>query len=152
MTPLSNNDEKYAANAYIEACKSQMAMQHGCIAVRSGKIIAKGHNKCRTYSKDGLIYNSCSCHAEIDVLRKCKKLNITNKLNLYIVRRSIDDCYTQSSPCLDCFETMKKFDIKYIVFSTITGELYKCSFDKFRSTHETSGRKAILENRVKLVA
>ena len=35
----STSDEKYAANAYEVASKSDMAMQLGCIAVRSGKLL-----------------------------------------------------------------------------------------------------------------
>ena len=49
------------------------------IAVASGKIVARGCNHYRTYSKDGMIGQSWSCHAEIDVLRKCLKQNITKK-------------------------------------------------------------------------
>lgn len=153
----STSDEKYAANAYEIAGKSDMAMQLGCIAVRCGKIIARGCNNYRTFSKDGLIHNSCSCHAEIDVLRKCKKQNIQDKINLYVVRRSrssrskFADMYMESSPCKNCYETMKQFSIKYIVFSDINGALIKKRFQDFYSTFITSGRKAIIEKRVKVL-
>lgn len=153
----STSDEKYAANAYEVASKSDMAMQLGCIAVRSGKIIARGYNNYRTFSKDGLIHDSCSCHAEIDVLRKCKKQNIMDKINLYVVRRSrspqseYTDMYMESCPCKSCYETMKQFNIKYIIFSNDTGELIKMRFTDFYSNHITSGRKAIIDKRVKIL-
>ena len=73
-------DEKYANIAFNEASNSNMTMKHGCIAVRSGRIIAKGHNSTRTYSNDGYINMCCSCHAEIDVLRKCHKMKIYDKI------------------------------------------------------------------------
>jgi deoxycytidylate deaminase len=154
---LSTSDEKYAANAYEIAGKSDMAMQLGCIAVRSGKIIARGFNNYRTFSKDGMIHNSCSCHAEIDVLRKCKKQNIMDKINLYVIRRSRSlrskyaDKYMESSPCQSCYESMKQFNIKYLIFSNVNGVLIKKRFQDFYSNFITSGRKAILENRVKVL-
>ena len=66
----SNSDARYISLAVQEATKSPISFQLGCIAVVSGKIVARGCNNYRTYSKDGMIGSSCSCHAEIDVLRK----------------------------------------------------------------------------------
>ena len=68
---LSNTDYRYMSLAMEEAKKSQISYQVGCIAVVSGKIVARGCNTYRTYSKDGMIGRACSCHAEINVLRKC---------------------------------------------------------------------------------
>jgi deoxycytidylate deaminase len=153
----STSDERYAANAYDIADKSNMAMKLGCIAVRSGKIVARGFNNYRTFSKDGMIHNSCSCHAEIDVLRKCKKRNIMDKINLYVVRRSRSlrseyiDTYMESSPCQSCYETMKQFNIKYIIYSDVNGHLIKKRFDQFYSNYITSGKKAIIDKRVKIL-
>ena len=50
--------------------KSPVLMQHGCIAVVGGKIMATGFNNYRTTSNDGFIGNTCTCHAEVDTLRK----------------------------------------------------------------------------------
>ena len=83
----SNADMRYMNFAIEEAKKSRVPYRHGCIAVSSGKIIARGYNHNRTISRDGLISNRvCSCHAEIDVLRKCLRLNKISKISLYIVR------------------------------------------------------------------
>ena len=76
----SNSDIRYVELAATEAYKSTVNYRHGCIAVSSGKVIARGHNHDRTISRDGLISNNvCSCHAEIDVLRKCLRMNRTKK-------------------------------------------------------------------------
>ena len=88
MTDYTQNDEKYMSVAMSEAEKSILSARLGCVAVVSGKIIARGFNHYRTFSKDGLISNTCSCHAEMDVLRKCLKQNKTRKLSLYVVRVS----------------------------------------------------------------
>jgi len=146
----SLRDEKYANIAFNEASNSNMTMKHGCIAVRSGRIIAKGHNSTRTYSNDGYINMCCSCHAEIDVLRKCHKMKIYDKINLYIIRRTSQGEYSHSAPCIACYETMKLFKIKNIIFSDISGELVKTKFNDYKALHDSSGLKAIRGNRVKM--
>ena len=70
---FSNSDARYISLAVQEATKSPISFQLGCIAVVSGKIVARGCNNYRTYSKDGMIGTSCSCHAEIDAMRSAMK-------------------------------------------------------------------------------
>ena len=91
---ISNKDQRFANIALDEAAKSTLLMQHGCIAVLSGKVIAKGCNNIRCHSKDGLLHyrKCCSAHAEICVLHKLciteLPPKIVQKIVLYIVRRS----------------------------------------------------------------
>jgi tRNA(Arg) A34 adenosine deaminase TadA len=135
--------------AIVEARKSELAYRLGCVAVASGKVVARGHNNYRTYSKDGLIDNVCSCHAEIDVLRKCLKQNITKKLTLYITRLSSNDELSCSAPCIDCFIKMRDFNIRSIAYVNHDGEITKKSFSEFQTSHHTSGYRAIKSKRVK---
>jgi deoxycytidylate deaminase len=58
--------ERFLELAQICAEKSTMHYRHGCIAVLHGKVVSKGYNSQRNYSKDGIISKCCSCHAEID--------------------------------------------------------------------------------------
>lgn len=152
----SNSDEKFASIASIEANKSDLPFKHGCIAVTSGKIVAKGYNHYRTYSKDGLIKNCCSCHAEIDVIRKCLKKGNNKKINLYIVRISDLGELRNSKPCNQCVSIMKNINIKYIIYSTFNG-LSKCKLYNLiksyldGSLHLTGGEKAINNKRVLIV-
>ena len=69
---IGMRDQRFASIALDEASKSTLLMQHGCIAVLNGKIIAKGYNNIRSHSKDGLLNfrKCCSAHAEICVLHK----------------------------------------------------------------------------------
>lgn len=68
---IFDKDYKFARVAEEMCYHSQMLMRHGCVAVRNGRIIAKGYNHYRTRVKG---YScGCSCHAEIDTLRKCFK-------------------------------------------------------------------------------
>tara|TARA_B110000285_G_scaffold175383_1_gene196717 strand:+ start:247 stop:744 length:498 start_codon:yes stop_codon:yes gene_type:complete len=144
----STNDERLASFATKEAWRSTLPMKHGCIAVCGGKIVAKGCNNYRTFSKDGLIENCCSCHAEVDVLRKCIKQNVKSKINLYVVRISDKGEYRNSAPCNKCVTLLKQHNVKMIIYSTDEGLLRKCKLIHYQNTHETGGEKAILHNRV----
>jgi tRNA(Arg) A34 adenosine deaminase TadA len=147
----SNSDLRFASAALEESQKSPLAYRIGCVAVVSGKVAARGHNHYRTYSKDGFIKNTCSCHAEIDVLRKCLKQQINKKINLYVMRTSSNGDVACSAPCIDCFMKMKDFNIKNIVYIGHDGELKKKNMDTFVSTHVSSGKRAITEKRVKCI-
>ena len=69
----SNQDHKFLEAAARESYKSPCQMRHGCVAVVSGKVVACGYNHYRSHSKDGLIKNCCTCHAERHVIQKLNK-------------------------------------------------------------------------------
>ena len=146
----SDTDEKYADLASNEARKSELLSRHGCVAVSGGKVVAKGCNNYRTYSSDGFIKDSCSCHAEVDVLRQCYKKNITSKINLYIVRLSADGRYVNSAPCEECIQIMRLLPfVKYFIYTNDYGKLIKTKPNNYKINHTTNGKKAISEKRVK---
>jgi len=67
----TNKHQRMASLAYCESIKSEMNFQHGCVISRGRKVVSRGHNNYRTRCSDGLISNtSCSCHAEVDALRR----------------------------------------------------------------------------------
>jgi len=74
---LSNNELAFINCALNEALKSPVLMRHGAVAVAHGKVLGRGYNHYRSYSKDNFISNTCTCHAEIASLRNmfhcCKK-------------------------------------------------------------------------------
>ena len=143
----SNSDMRHISLAIKEAYKSTERFRHGCIAVASGKVVAKGFNYHRTYSNDGLIGRNCSCHAEIDVLRKCLKQNITKKMNLYVTRISPDNSVRNSRPCFHCYDKMQLFNIKHIIYSDANGDFIKEPLGDFTPTHLASGSRAMITNR-----
>lgn len=146
----SNTDMRYMDFAANEATKSSIPYRHGCIAVSSGKIIARGHNHDRTTSRDGLISNRvCSCHAEIDVLRKCLRLNKATKISLYIVRLGTNNNILSSGPCVECYKQMKKFSIKSVIYSEDNGGFCKTRMRNFETSHTSSGSRAIDRNLIK---
>ena len=143
------NDERLASFAAEESSKSTMSQRHGCIAVINGKIFARGYN---SYYKSSLNERECcSCHAEQDVLKQCIKYikkPYRVRINIYIVRCRNDGVYTQSEPCFVCYNEMKRFNIRNIIYSTIDGTLTKCSFTDFKTTFKTSGMKALIDKRI----
>lgn len=76
---VSNNDIKYLCLAAEQSQYSTMLMRHGCVAVTSGKIIGRGFNNYRSFSRDGFISNTCTCHAEIACLRSIFQNYTTNE-------------------------------------------------------------------------
>jgi tRNA(Arg) A34 adenosine deaminase TadA len=148
---ISNKDHRFASIALDEASKSTLLMQHGCIAVLNGKVVAKGCNNIRSHSKDGLLHfrKCCSAHAEISVLHKLCIMElsrkIVQKLVLYIVRRSRSGEMVESAPCFHCTLRMKKLNIKAIVFSNSDGELEKRRINEYDTDKLTYGAKRVID-------
>ena len=148
---ISIKDQRFASIAMDEASKSTLLMQHGCIAVLNGKILAKGHNNIRSHSKDGLLHfrKCCSAHAEIHVLHKLciheLSRKVVQKLVLYIVRRSRSGEMVESAPCFHCTLRMKKLNIKAIVFSNSDGELEKRRISEYDTDKLTYGAKRVID-------
>ena len=83
LCKITTRDEKFATIALNEANKSTVKYhQHGCVAVVGGRIVERGCNSYRSRSNDGFLEGTCSCHAEIDVMRKLdKRLNKSSNNN-----------------------------------------------------------------------
>ena len=96
-TQCSVQDERYANLALSEADKSTMKHhKHGCIAVVGGSVIARGCNTYRSQSSDGFLNGSCSCHAEIDVLRKLSRIIPKRKQQILFSRRDNRSCFLRT--------------------------------------------------------
>ena len=67
---LSKKDFTFVNRAIDECAKSTMLMKHGCVVADGRKILACGHNHYRTQFGDKFIGESCSCHAEMDAIRR----------------------------------------------------------------------------------
>jgi deoxycytidylate deaminase len=117
---LSLKHYKWFEYAGLKAQESNMLFRLGCVATYGGKLIASGCNSSNTYSsKDDFCKYSCSCHAEICVIRKCLKLIGKEKMkrvNLYVARMDNNNKFKNSAPCYDCLKEIKKLKIKNIIF------------------------------------
>jgi deoxycytidylate deaminase len=157
-TICTNRDEKYACLALHAANSSNMKYhQHGCIAVADGTILASGCNSYGSSSpKDKYLQNTCSCHAEVDVMRKIerllvkKQLHNTNRTNtrarflsrisIYVVRKNKQgNHYKDSTPCANCGNFMKSLNIKNVIYSNASGTLTKCRVRDYITTYASQG-------------
>ena len=69
MSTVSKREQKFIDLAYDQSQGSKMLFRHGCVCVMNGKVVSTGVNNYRTHCRSGLI-DGCSCHAEMDALRK----------------------------------------------------------------------------------
>ena len=117
---LSSKHYKWFEKAGLIAQESDMLFKLGCVATYSGKYIASGCNNHNCYSKhDNFCDFTCSCHAEINVIRKCLKLlgeQKMKKVNLYVARIDNQNNFQNSAPCYQCLQQIKRFKIKNIIF------------------------------------
>jgi len=99
-----NDDSKFMAEAIAEAKKgfADGEVPIGAVAVRAGKIVARGHNR-RNMLKD------ITAHAEIMCLRDLSKG--INNLDLSDVT-----IYSTLEPCAMCLGAMIHYNVKRIVF------------------------------------
>ena len=80
MLNISNKDMKFINKAY-EVCQySTMLMRHGCVITCNNKYITSGYNSKRNKFNDNIIPECCSCHAEMDALRKALKMKLKYKV------------------------------------------------------------------------
>lgn len=115
----SVKDIKFLEKACRLAEKSPLSFKLGCVAVLAGKIIESGYNSFKNSSSNIFIKNSCSCHAEMDVLHKCSKkkgFNKFNKITLYIARINNHNNLRASKPCMVCLKYINQKNIKKIVY------------------------------------
>jgi deoxycytidylate deaminase len=122
---MSKQQEKYMALASHYATFSEMRSRHGSVIVLYGAIVACGYNHERTSFRDKWGH-PISCHAEMSALREAiKKLKLDpvkdrttfTRMRVYVARRSADDGYMDSKPCLHCYSKLKEFGIKRIMYS-----------------------------------
>ena len=88
---VSNKDYKFINMAANAADKSSMLMKHGCVITCNNKFICDGFNSDRTQFQDNFINISCSCHAEMDALRKLIRIKSKGKKHSYSHRKTIYD-------------------------------------------------------------
>lgn len=146
---ISNKDASYISAAAQQASESPLQMRHGAIAVCGGRIIARGFNHYRCHSNNNIIGECVTCHAECDVLHKLCKLGKQGhkRITIYVTRIGLRGGLRESAPCYDCYEKMKFFGIKNIVYTesmqddNTSVNIIKCPIDKYKTTVVTTGQK-----------
>lgn len=146
---MSKKNDTIFQKCMLEAEKSNLLFKHGCVATYGGKIIASGCNTHKSYSNDCFIKDQCSCHAEINVLRKIynnykhkdrKLKKVMKNTTLYVSRCSSQGKSTNSAPCMKCLKTIKSFNIKKIIF-VLNDEYHIYKTTDYFTDHKTFGDK-----------
>jgi len=119
---------------------------------RNGKKLYIGSNHLRnSYNNKCVCY---STHAEIDVIQKTiRTLNDTalNGCVIAVVRFGKDGSLKNSRPCNHCLNTMIKYRIKKIMYSTDDGTIKSEKPEAMEQSHISSGWSAF-ENPERLKA
>jgi deoxycytidylate deaminase len=99
--------------AALMAMQSPMKFKHGAVLVKFGRTIGSGFNydRARFRGKD-----ITSVHAEIEALDG-KTLATASGADIYVARLS-ETGWADSKPCNDCLETLKRFKISKVYYTT----------------------------------
>ena len=113
---ISKQDMKFITEAIQESEKSDVRMRHGCILVKNGKIIGRGHN----YKSGSVDEDIFTRHAEIDAIHNANIANKKHKISfknvvLYVIRYKSK--FLNSEPCYHCLLKIKELQIKRVIYS-----------------------------------
>jgi len=109
--------DKFVEMATISANKSTMEHRHGCVIVYKNKVVVTAHNYRVYFYSHGY-----SIHAEIEAIRRLKKLKINPKECIMIIVRLSYDLKAESDlkysmPCKQCQPEIEKAGFKRVYYS-----------------------------------
>ena len=140
---MTHRDARFVRLAAQEAIKSSVCMQHGCIAVTHGKVVARSFNTaCR--ASPTLWW---SCHAEMGVIKKLneqqeQRQKRRQRITLYIVRTTQRGELHASAPCFHCMRAIQRCPcIKRIIYSEADGSIKRCSPQDYCTHHVSWGMR-----------
>ena len=129
-----------------EKDQSGYGFQHFAGIYKNGKLMFRGCNHLRnSYNGECICF---STHAEMDVLSKVIKQHTLRPFKdmidlsdhvIIVVRLGRDGLLKNSRPCNQCLETMTKYRIKKIMYSTDSGTFYSEKPCAMEHLHESSG-------------
>lgn len=116
---ISKRDKAYLSVARYLATKSTARNTHGCVVVKSGRVLGTGWNKNRnhpTIVSPEHIKTDCSYHAEEVAIREAGS-NAKGAI-IYVARVNKQGKDRDSKPCDKCSTLIEKVGIKRIVYTT----------------------------------
>ena len=135
---MTRRDARFVRMAMEEAKKSSVCMQHGCVAVMHGKVVARSFNTaCRVSPTVWW-----SCHAEMAAMKKINEPDqCRRRITLYVVRLMHGELHS-SAPCLHCMRAIQSNPcIKRIIYSEADGSITRCSPDDLCTQHVSWGMR-----------
>ena len=104
------------------AATSPCRQKHGCLIVKSNRLLSASTNTFRNHSQYVKAYNHCSFHAEVNAMRRlipygrsCRP-SIKNA-TLFIARINNKGEARLSKPCNSCQSMIDSFNIRKIVWT-----------------------------------
>lgn len=141
---ISRRDARFVRLAAEEAKKSSVSMQHGCVAVMHGKVVARSFNTAH-YISPTIWW---SCHAEMAALKKINEQEQQRhpqrqrrpRITLYVVRTTPYGNLHASAPCWHCTRAIRLSPcIKRIIYSEADGSIKRCSPHTYCTQHVSWG-------------
>lgn len=101
----------------------------GCVIAKKNEIISVGNNSSKTHpmqkkwnkKRKQYAYLSHFIHAEMDAMRKAKKITDFSKCEMFIFRKDKNGKLALSRPCPACMAKIQKMGIKKIHYTTNNG-------------------------------
>jgi pyrimidine deaminase RibD-like protein len=137
---MTQRDARFVRLAMEEAKKSSVFMQHGCVAVMHGKVVARSCNTvCRLSPTVWW-----SCHAEMAAMKKINEPDqCRRRITLYVVRLTTRGELNSSAPCLHCMRAIQLCPcIKRVVYSEADGSITRRSPDDLCTQHVSWGQRS----------
>jgi len=113
----SKTDRAYLSFATYVASQSDCRMKHGAVIVKGGRVIATAVNTERNRPEqvsEEHIKTHCSVHAEVNALRRAKKVK---GATIYVARSNRSGDPIMSRPCDRCYKQIKRSGIKKVVYT-----------------------------------
>ena len=155
---VSSKNLRCLMEAANVATKSELNCRHGSVLVYGNRVLASGYNQSR--SKYGNIIGCCM-HAEVACLhyfikhichesfnsngkvKNTKWKRILTKSSIYVVRiprvNNSLEYLNYSKPCSSCYNTLKNYGIKNVIYSDICNGISVNKVDNLHCSHVTKG-------------
>lgn len=115
IKPMSKKKKGWLNMAVKMAESSNVGKKHGAVIVRSGSLLAVGHNKWRNQAE---VFDdrakTASVHAELDALSRVKN---PAGATVYIASINKRGETKLSAPCDNCFKVLMDAGIKEIIYT-----------------------------------
>ena len=121
---VSNRHKSFLSIARYLTTKSNAKNTHGAVIVKGGRVLGTGYNKIRNHPinvSPEHVKTKCSIHAEESAIRDAKY--DVKGATIYVARVNKNGEDRDSMPCPRCFNLIKKYGIKKVIYTTNSGRI-----------------------------
>lgn len=110
---MNKHDIRFLNLAKVQSEKSEATFKLGCIIVKNGKIISRGHNIYKFHREYGSGYHKF-LHAEGKAIQEAfKRVDSIRGCVAYVYRKGKN----MAKPCHDCMGLLKEYGVKRVVYT-----------------------------------